>query len=69
MSDQRAPQPVTAAANPPVQPMASNLLPTDVVLASATADLPAPERQLTKVAKLIDVSRCIGCKSCQSSCI
>ena len=32
----RAPQPVTAAANPPVQPLASNLLPTDVVRISAT---------------------------------
>ncbi|MEN1925666.1 formate dehydrogenase subunit beta [Luteimonas sp. MJ293] len=49
--------------------MASNLLPSDLVRSSATADLPAPERQLTKVAKLIDVSRCIGCKACQSACI
>ena len=69
MSSQRAPQPVTAAANPPVQPMESNLLPSDVVQASATADLPPPERKLTSVAKLLDVSRCIGCKACQSACI
>jgi formate dehydrogenase iron-sulfur subunit len=69
MSDQRAPQPLTAAANPPVQPLASNLLPGDVVQASATASVPAPERQLTKVAKLIDVSKCIGCKACQTACI
>jgi formate dehydrogenase iron-sulfur subunit len=49
----RAPEPTTAAANPPVQPLA----------------LPAPDRELTKVAKLIDVSKCIGCKACQSACI
>jgi formate dehydrogenase iron-sulfur subunit len=55
-----APQPTTAAANPPVQPMASNLLPSDVVRISATLDVPQPDRQLTKVAKLIDVSKCIG---------
>ncbi|WP_353171477.1 formate dehydrogenase subunit beta [Paracandidimonas soli] len=66
---ERAPQPTTAAANPPVQPQASNLLPSDVVLASATPNLPKPERQLTQVAKLIDVSKCIGCKACQTACI
>ena len=60
---EHAPEPVTAAANPPIQPLPSNLLPGDVVRASATADLPAPERQLTQVAKLIDVSKCIGCKA------
>lgn len=64
-----APQPKTAASNPPVQPIASNLLPSDVVRISATLDVPQPDRQLTKVAKLIDVSKCIGCKACQSACI
>jgi formate dehydrogenase iron-sulfur subunit len=64
-----ASQPRTAAANPPVQPMASNLLPSDVVMVSATANVPPPARQLAKVAKLIDVSKCIGCKACQSACI
>ncbi|MCB5364021.1 formate dehydrogenase subunit beta [Pusillimonas sp. CC-YST705] len=68
MSD-HAPQPTTAAANPPVQPLASNLLPSDVVLASAMPNIPAPTRQLTQVAKLIDVSKCIGCKACQTACI
>lgn len=63
-----APEPTTAAANPPIQPLASNLLPSDVVRASAMPDLAPPERQLTKVAKLIDVSKCIGCKACQSAC-
>ena len=64
-----AKEPTTAAANPPVQPMESNLGARDVVRASATSNLPAPERELTKVAKLIDVSKCIGCKACQSACI
>ncbi|MFS4436641.1 formate dehydrogenase subunit beta [Paracoccaceae bacterium GXU_MW_L88] len=68
MSD-RAPQPTTAVANPPVQQMESNLLPSDVMRASATPNLPAPERELTKVAKLIDISKCIGCKACQSACV
>lgn len=66
---ERAPEPVTAAANPPMQPLASNLLPSDVVKVSATSSVPPPERELTKVAKLIDVSKCIGCKACQTACI
>ncbi len=69
MSKERAPQPLTAVSNPPIQPLASNLLPGDVVRASAMSNLPAPERQLTPVAKLIDVSKCIGCKACQSACV
>src|SRR5690606_6337326 len=66
---ERAPQPTTAAANPPMQPLSSNLTAGDVVRASATANVPAPERALTPVAKLIDVSKCIGCKACQTACI
>lgn len=69
MSNPQAPEPRTAASNPPVQPMASNLNATDVVRASATANVPPPTRQLTPVVKLIDVSKCIGCKACQSACI
>ena len=61
--------PRTAVSNPPVQPMETNLTPRDLVRRSATADLPPPERQLTPVAKLIDVSKCIGCKACQSACV
>ena len=64
-----APQPTTAMANPPVQPMELGFDARDVVRISATTDVPTPERQLTKVAKLIDVSKCIGCKACQSACI
>ncbi|EBV3599732.1 formate dehydrogenase subunit beta, partial [Salmonella enterica subsp. enterica serovar Virchow] len=33
-----APEPKTAAANPPVQALDSNLLPSDVVRVSATAN-------------------------------
>ena len=40
-----------------------------MVRISATPDVPQPTRQLTKVAKLIDVSKCIGCKACQSACV
>ncbi|PJN95279.1 formate dehydrogenase subunit beta, partial [Amaricoccus sp. HAR-UPW-R2A-40] len=66
-----APEPLTAASNPPVEALEANLGPGDVIRRSATlaADLPAPTRQLTQVAKLIDVSKCIGCKACQSACI
>jgi formate dehydrogenase iron-sulfur subunit len=65
----RAPEPLTAVSNPPVELLEANLGPGDLVRRSATLDLPPPERQLTKVAKLIDVSKCIGCKACQSACI
>ena len=40
----------------------------DLVRRSASS-VPKPERQLTKVAKLIDVSKCIGCKACQAACL
>ena len=69
MTTERAPQPVTAVANPPVQPMESNLLSSDVVRVSATSSVPEPERRLASVAKLIDVSKCIGCKACQTACV
>ena len=61
--------PTTAVANPPVQPLDANFGARDVKRASATPGLPAPERELTQVAKLIDVSKCIGCKACQSACV
>jgi formate dehydrogenase iron-sulfur subunit len=64
-----APEPLTAVANPPVEALEPNLGERDLVRRSATTDLPPPERQLTEVAKLIDVSKCIGCKACQSACI
>nr|WP_183826749.1 formate dehydrogenase subunit beta [Rhizobium cellulosilyticum] len=49
--------------------METNLTQRDLIRRSATSELPQPERQLTPVAKLIDVSKCIGCKACQSACV
>jgi formate dehydrogenase iron-sulfur subunit len=40
----------------------------DLVARSASS-VPAPAKRLTAVAKLIDVSKCIGCKACQSACL
>ena len=64
MSTETAPQPTTAVANPPTVPIAAGFDARDLVRISATTDQPQPERQLTPVAKLIDVSKCIGCKAC-----
>jgi formate dehydrogenase iron-sulfur subunit len=54
--------------NPSVEPAAPRMSSQDLVRRSAST-VPAPQRQLTPVAKLIDVSKCIGCKACQSACI
>ncbi|WP_414475121.1 formate dehydrogenase subunit beta [Microvirga sp. M2] len=62
------PSPHTATSNPPVTATASNLSERDLVRRSAST-VPPPARQLEPVAKLIDVSKCIGCKACQSACI
>ncbi|QDM25325.1 formate dehydrogenase subunit beta [Tardiphaga sp. vice304] len=40
----------------------------DLVRRSASS-VAAPARQLEPIAKLIDVSKCIGCKACQSACL
>jgi formate dehydrogenase iron-sulfur subunit len=40
----------------------------DLIRRSASS-VPPPARQLTEVAKLIDVSKCIGCKACESACL
>src|SRR6202451_2310649 len=61
--------PDAAAKNPPTQGFTDNLGLGDLVRRSATEYLPPPQRELTPVAKLIDVSKCIGCKACQSACI
>jgi formate dehydrogenase iron-sulfur subunit len=58
-----------AVSNPPTQGFTENLGQGDVVRRSATLNLPPPTRRLTPMAKLIDVSKCIGCKACQSACI
>ena len=41
----------------------------DIQRRSATTTPSPAVRQTTEVAKLIDVSKCIGCKACQSACM
>jgi formate dehydrogenase iron-sulfur subunit len=41
----------------------------DIRSRSATTFAPPSVRQTLEVAKLIDVSRCIGCKACQAACM
>src|SRR5499427_4363384 len=52
----------------PTQNAKSDLGEQDLVRRSAS-QIPPPARQLTPVAKLIDVSKCIGCKACQTACL
>jgi formate dehydrogenase iron-sulfur subunit len=52
----------------PTQNVKSNLSEADLVRRSASS-VPQPARQLTSVAKLIDTSKCIGCKACESACL
>jgi formate dehydrogenase iron-sulfur subunit len=40
----------------------------DIIHRSASTEQPPDIRSKTEVAKLIDTSRCIGCKACQSAC-
>jgi len=41
----------------------------DVTRRSASTASPPQVRETLKVAKLIDISKCIGCKACQSACM
>src|SRR6516164_9112974 len=54
--------------NPSVQNTEPRFSDQDLVRRSAST-IPPSARQLTPVAKLIDVSKCIGCKACQSACL
>jgi formate dehydrogenase iron-sulfur subunit len=47
----------------------SNLQSLDIRRRSATTTQPPSQRESIEVAKLIDVSRCIGCKACQAACL
>ena len=40
----------------------------DILRRSATTTPSPQQRQMTEVAKLIDVTKCIGCKACQAAC-
>jgi formate dehydrogenase iron-sulfur subunit len=58
---------------PPIQnPTTQNVTPKfgekDLVRRSASSITPPAQRQ-TEVAKLIDVTKCIGCKACQAACL
>ena len=61
--------PRTATANPPTHAVPQNLGQANVVRSSAGGPVAENPQPLTEVAKLIDVSKCIGCKACQSACI
>ena len=54
--------------NPNTQNPVENLGEGDWIRRSASS-VPPPSRQLTPMAKLIDVSKCIGCKACQAACL
>jgi len=54
--------------NPDTQNLRVDLSEADLVRRSASS-VPPPARKLTPVAKLIDVSKCIGCKACQAACL
>jgi formate dehydrogenase iron-sulfur subunit len=41
----------------------------DITRRSATTTQPPSARETLPVAKLIDISKCIGCKACQSACM
>lgn len=45
------------------------MLSSDITRRSATTTVPASARTTVPLAKLIDVSKCIGCKACQSACM
>jgi len=60
--------PTTATANPLTRDIQVGFDQRDLVRRSASS-VPPPQRRLTEVAKLIDVSKCIGCKACQSACL
>ena len=54
--------------NPTTQTVAPKFGDKDLIRRSASSVTPPAQRQ-TEVAKLIDVSKCIGCKACQVACL
>ncbi len=54
--------------NPTTEPVEPRFGAGDLMRRSATNMSPPAERQ-EQVAKLIDVSKCIGCKACQTACL
>jgi formate dehydrogenase iron-sulfur subunit len=47
----------------------ANLQSLDLRRMSASTEVPPNVRQTLEVAKLIDISKCIGCKACQAACL
>ena len=54
--------------NPTTQAASSKFGEKDLMRRSASTAVPPAQRQ-AEVAKLIDVSKCIGCKACQTACL
>jgi formate dehydrogenase iron-sulfur subunit len=54
--------------NPPTKDVTQTMTEADLIRRSASTITP-PEVRQTEVAKLIDVSKCIGCKACQVACL
>ena len=58
----------TPVPNPTTNPAPAKFGDQDLIRRSASTVTPPAKRQ-TEVAKLIDVSKCIGCKACQVACL
>ena len=59
---------MTIMQNPPTQNVTQVMPENDLLRRSASTITPPAARQ-TEVAKLIDTSKCIGCKACQVACL
>src|SRR5215813_11850117 len=54
--------------NPTTQDIPAKFGEKDLIRRSASS-VPPPAQRQTEIAKLIDVSKCIGCKACQTACL
>ena len=59
---------MTIMPNPPTKDITQVMSEADIIRRSASTITP-PETRQTEVAKLIDTSKCIGCKACQVACL
>lgn len=58
-----------AIPNPSVAPSQPPKFGEQDLIRRSASDVTPPATRLTEVAKLIDVSKCIGCKACQAACL
>lgn len=58
----------TPVPNPTTNPIPAKFGEQDLIRRSASS-ITQPAKRQTEVAKLIDVSKCIGCKACQVACL